>query len=109
MKLTIKTIEAKINFWQNVKSAWEATADPNDDFNKYVYVTYLHTCSVAETANMVNELGFRKKGYKDRDIKFISNDISELISSVDIADQNLQNICRHVLNDNRMLSGKTWG
>lgn len=106
--LSLEKIQSQIEYWQKVKRVWEQPI-VEDDFYTFVYQTYIHTSSVAETANIVNEKGFRKTSPSGNIVLYYSNDISEIIREHDIENSDLQSVCRDIFLKNARMAGKIWG
>lgn len=106
MKLTLEAIEKQIAYWESARNVWRKYEQPGTtDFNTFVYITYLHTGNVTETTRIINDSGFRTIGKSKKPTKYIPTDISNIIRETDIADRELQTICRDLIENNSIIAG----
>lgn len=93
----LKKAEHEYAVWRKAVSVYErCKAEPIGEFPESAYRAYIVTGSVTDAAQALNNAG-QRNGTK----KFISNDISETISGVDIEDTDIVEVARFLLSGGR--------
>lgn len=85
--MRIEDIDKKINELNKFKSLLSIGIKDEDTLNTKIFKKYLEEENVKKVAEYINSLGYRKAGCK-KPRKFISNDISEILSDKNIILEN---------------------
>ena len=93
----LKKAEREYTAWRKAVSVYErCKAEPIGQFPESAFRAYIVTGSVEDAARALNNAG-QRNGTK----KFISNDISNTISNVEIEDTDIVEIARFLLGGGR--------
>lgn len=104
-RLTSESIEKNLKYWETVKEVWGKPVIPESEVTQenlelFIFQSYLHYQSVQDVADIVNKLDFKRKSVAGHDVKYSSNDISDIIRNHTCPDSELQTVCRSLIDNN---------